>query len=315
MKHFYYFSKNKLKFVEVKNFYRKFVFLVLFFSIISSFVVFSAYFVINAVINPDSEVTALQIKNRELRNQVENLIVRYESFEEELDRLSVQSNDLRLRVNLEPLSDEERNIGIGGNYFDDVMPGNISQFGGMLSKLNTYVDEISAKIEIEKNNYSEIEEAFELNEKLYSSIPAIMPTKGRLSDSFGMRMHPILKVRRMHTGTDFVADVGTPVYAPGGGKVSFTGRRGGYGLTLEIDHGFGYKTVYAHLSKISVKLGQKIERGDLIAETGNSGKLSTGPHLHYEVRHNGIALNPLNFMYDDVDLFEIVKAKENDSAN
>jgi murein DD-endopeptidase MepM/ murein hydrolase activator NlpD len=121
-----------------------------------------------------------------------------------------------------------------------------------------------------------------------------------------MRMHPILKIRRMHTGTDFVANVGTPVYAPGGGVVSFAGRRGGYGITLEIDHGFGYKTIFAHLSKILVKKGQKITRGDLIAESGNSGKLSTGPHLHYEVRHNGIALNPKNFMYDDVDLFEVV---------
>ena len=306
MKHFYYFSKNRLKFVEIKNFYRKFVFLILFFSVINAFLVFSGYFIINEILNPDSEVQALQQKNRNLQNQVSELIDKYESFETNLDNLIAQGNDLRLRVNLEPYTNEDRNVGIGGNVFENYIPNNSIEFDNLLMRLNTYVDDINTKIELEENNYKEVENTLELNEKLYSAIPAIVPIDGRITDSFGMRMHPILKIRRMHTGSDFVANVGTPVYAPGGGVVSFAGRRGGYGITLEIDHGFGYKTVYAHLSKIIVKKGQKISRGDEIAESGNTGKLSTGPHLHYEVRHNGIALNPKNFMYDDVDLFEVV---------
>jgi murein DD-endopeptidase MepM/ murein hydrolase activator NlpD len=315
MKHFYYFSKNKLKFVEIKNFYRKFIFLALFFSIITSFLVFSSYFVVDEIINPDSEVTSLQLKNRELSDKIEGLIAKYENFEDQLDQLSSSSNDLRLKVNLEPLTDEERNVGVGGSYFNDVIPQSITQFGALIGKLNSYVDEINAKLEIEKNNYIEIEKTLENNEKLYAAIPAIKPTKGSISDGFGMRMHPVLKIRRMHNGTDFVASIGTSVYAPGGGKVSFTGRRSGTGLTLEIDHGFGYKTLYGHLSKIIVKKGQTVKRGDFIAKTGNSGKLSTGPHLHYEVRHNGIALNPVNFIYDNVDLFEIAHVSQKDSLN
>lgn len=306
MKHFYYFSKNKLKFVEIKNFYRKFVFLVIFFSLVNAFLVFSGYFIVNEILNPDSEVKALQQKNRNLQKQVTGLIDKYENFENELNYILSQSNDLRLKVNLDPLTEEDRNIGVGGSVFEGFIPNNSSEFDNLLSRLDVYVDEIYAKLELEKSNYNEITNTLELNEKLYSSIPAIIPVEGRVSDSFGMRMHPILKVRRLHPGLDIVANVGTPVYSPGSGIVTFAGRRGGYGLTLEIDHGFGYKTLYAHLSKIHVKRGQKVTRGDSIAESGNSGKLSTGPHLHYEVRHNGIALNPKNFMYDDVELFEVV---------
>lgn len=278
----------------------------MFFSVINAFLVFSGYFIINEILNPDSEVKALQQKNRNLQDQLSELINKYEDFESDLDNLITQSNDLRLRVNLEPLTEEDKNVGVGGSVFENYIPNNSIEFDNLLKRLNAYVDQINTKLELEKNNYSEVEKTLELNEQLYSAIPAIVPIEGRVTDSFGMRMHPILKIRRMHTGTDFVANVGTPVYAPGGGTVSFAGRRGGYGITLEIDHGFGYKTVYAHLSKILVKKGQKITRGDLIAESGNTGKLSTGPHLHYEVRHNGIALNPINFMYDDVDLFEVV---------
>lgn len=278
----------------------------MFFSVINAFLVFSGYFIVNEILNPDSEVKALQLKNRNLQDQLSELINKYEDFESDLDNLITQSNDLRLRVNLEPLTEEDRNVGVGGSVFENYIPNNSIEFDNLLKRLNAYVDQINTKLELEKNNYFEVEKTLELNEQLYSAIPAIVPIEGRVTDSFGMRMHPILKIRRMHTGTDFVANVGTPVYAPGGGTVSFAGRRGGYGITLEIDHGFGYKTVYAHLSKILVKKGQKITRGDLIAESGNTGKLSTGPHLHYEVRHNGIALNPINFMYDDVDLFEVV---------
>ncbi|GBD91038.1 murein DD-endopeptidase MepM [bacterium BMS3Abin04] len=130
--------------------------------------------------------------------------------------------------------------------------------------------------------------------------------KGRFGDRFGMRMHPILHIRRMHNGLDIIANIGTKVYAPGAGKVSFVGRKNGYGKVVEIDHGFGYVTLYAHLSKQFVKRGQRVKRGDLIALSGNSGRLTTGPHLHYEVRHDGIPLNPRNFMYDDIKLFDIV---------
>lgn len=307
MKQFYYFSKNKLKFVEIKNFYRKYLFLSLFFGFISSFILFGSYLIVKEVINPDSKLSSLRLKNRQLVEEVEKLTKKYQEFENKLDELSLQSNDLRLSVNLDPLTEEDREIGIGGSIFNDVFFNSETEVEEALLNLDDYVNNLEVKLNLEKSSYSEISEQMKINEKLFASIPAIIPSEGMRGDRFGMRSHPILGIRRMHYGLDVVANIGTPVYAPGAGKVSFVGRRGGYGITVEIDHGFGYTTLYSHLSKAEVKQGQYVERGELIAKTGNSGKLSTGPHLHYEVKHNGVALNPENFIYDDVQLFEIVK--------
>ncbi|MCK5456966.1 MAG: M23 family metallopeptidase [Melioribacteraceae bacterium] len=162
------------------------------------------------------------------------------------------------------------------------------------------------KIKLENENYSEIKNTFESNSELYDALPAIKPTTGNFGDRFGMRRHPIIKIKRMHNGVDFLPYYNTPVYAPGGGIIEYVGRNGGFGKMVIINHGFGYKTRYAHLNKYKVKKGQKVKRGDLIGLTGNSG-LSTGPHLHYEVRHNGIALNPRNFIFDDIKIFELAQ--------
>ncbi len=305
MKTFYYFSKSKLKFVEIRNYYQKFLFLILFFSLIISFFIFGTYFVVKEILNPDAEVTSLQAKNIELKKKLELYGLKFEEFKSDLSALSETNNDLRLAVNLEPLS--RNKIGAGGNLFDESISFNDGNFSSVVNSIDDYVQKIEFQLNFEKQNYEDIKETIKLNEKLYESIPAIVPTEGPFGDRFGMRTHPILKIKRLHPGLDIVVNTGAPVYAPGGGRVVFVGRRGGYGKTLEIDHGFGYTTLYAHLSNILVNKGQKVERGDKIALSGNSGKLSTGPHLHYEVRHNGIALNPTNFIYDDVNLFEIVK--------
>jgi murein DD-endopeptidase MepM/ murein hydrolase activator NlpD len=116
-------------------------------------------------------------------------------------------------------------------------------------------------------------------------------------------LHPILRINKMHTGIDIINDVGTPVKATGKGKVTFVGIKGGYGLTIEIDHGFGYQTIYAHLSAVNVREGQNVNRYQSIGKSGNSG-LSSGPHLHYEVLHNGQNLNPSEFFFDEYSYFE-----------
>jgi murein DD-endopeptidase MepM/ murein hydrolase activator NlpD len=134
-------------------------------------------------------------------------------------------------------------------------------------------------------------------------MPALKPCAGSFAyHGFGMRMHPILNKVRMHEGIDIITEVGTKVVAPGKGKVVFTGYKGSYGLTIEIDHGFGYRTLYAHLSRSNVKKGDYVNRNEFIATTGNSG-LSTGPHLHYEVEHDGVKQDPIKFIFDDIDLF------------
>ncbi len=307
MKKFYYFSKPKLKFVEIRNFYKKFVFLVLFFSILVSFFLFGSFLVFNEFINPDSEVKSLKRSNALLQVKFQKLLDRYKTLDEKVNLISSQSHDLRLKANLEPKESADELYGIGGSVFEPIESFNSSDINSFLRDLDAYVSKVSLKIKLEENNYSEISNTLIENEKLYDAIPAIRPCEGRIADDFGMRFHPILKITRMHNGIDLIADVGTKVYAPGAGVIDFSGWRGGYGLTLEIDHGFGYRTLYSHLEKINVKLGQKVKRGDVVALTGNSGRLSTGPHLHYEVRHNGIALDPMNFIYDDVKIFEVVK--------
>lgn len=309
MKNFYYFSKKKLQFVEIRNFYRKFLFLTLFFSLIISFFVFGTYFVVKEIVNPDAEVKSLQTENRILTERLDKLLAQYKEIDKEINRISKYNNDLRLAVNLEPIEDFEREIGIGGSIFKEINPSNSAEVNALVNELHYNVERITAKIKFEKNNYNEISETLKSNKLLYESIPAIKPVIGPYGDRFGLRMHPILKVRRMHNGQDFVVNTGTKVFAPGNGVVKFVGRKAGLGITIILDHGFGYTSIYGHLSKTLVKRNQKITRGDEIALSGNSGKMSTGPHLHYEVRHNGIALNPSNFIYDDIDLFEFIETE------
>ena len=307
MKKFYYFSKSKLKFVEIRGFYKKFVFLVLFFAVLTTFFVFGTFIVFNEFVNPNSEVKKLKKTNAELTEKLNSFMDKYQSLDKRINNLTEKSHDLRLTANLEPDSTLSNTFGTGGSIFTPIRSSNPSSLSKYLDELNSFVKTIDVKVNLEKNNYNEIENAFRDNEKLYASIPAIRPCTGYIANDFGLRMHPILKIKRMHNGVDIITDSGTKVYAPGGGTVEFAGWRGGLGRTVEIDHGFGYKTVYGHLEAIKVKVGQVIKRGDFIALSGSSGSLVTGPHLHYEVRHNGIPLNPHNFIYDDVDLFEIVK--------
>lgn len=307
MKKFYYFSKSKLKFVEIRNFYQKFVFLVLFFSILATFFVFGTFIVFNEYINPNSEVKKLKKTNSELKEKINSYAERYKQLDERINILTEKSHDLRLSANLEPDSTLNQDYGIGGTAFTTIKATSPSKLANLLDEMDSYMNMVSYKVKLEKKNYNEIENNLKNNALMYESIPAIKPCSGTLLTDFGMRMHPILKINRMHNGVDIITDSGTKVFTTGGGKVAFVGWQNGLGLVVEIEHGFGYRTVYGHLQTTRVKEGQVVNRGDLIALSGSSGSLATGPHLHYEVRHNGIPLNPQNFIYDDVDLFEIVK--------
>jgi murein DD-endopeptidase MepM/ murein hydrolase activator NlpD len=147
-----------------------------------------------------------------------------------------------------------------------------------------------------------------------SCIPAIQPVSNKelksMASGFGWRIDPIYKTSRMHTGVDFTADIGTEVYATGDGVVEVVESGAwGYGKSIVINHGFGYKTRYAHLSAFKIRAGQKVKRGELIGLVGNTGK-STGPHLHYEVEMNGNKINPINFFHSDLSPEEYEKLIE-----
>lgn len=306
MKKLYFFSKDKLQFIEIKNYKSKlFVYFALAVITLSS-ILFGGYFYLLSATGTINTVSALKSENRELAKRLADIVSKYESVDNKLDSLAKYDYQLRLATNLEPISKEERMLGIGGGHFDNSIDYLSTYAGKQLKEALTFVDNLSRKIEFEKSNYLTISDKLKENEKLYESIPAIKPAAGIALHDFGVRMHPILKKRRMHTGIDILANWKTPVYVTGNGKVEFVGRKNGYGICVEVDHGFGYTTLYAHLSKTLVKRGQKLKRGDKIALTGSSG-LSTGPHLHYEVRHDGKILNPANFFFDDINYFQNTK--------
>jgi murein DD-endopeptidase MepM/ murein hydrolase activator NlpD len=305
MKKLFYFSKSRLQFVEIKNFKSK---LTIFFSSVLFLILATAaggYFVISTVLNSGNSANHLRNENLILKGKLDDVVHLYGKLNNELDSLVKVNGDLRIAVNLPSISSDERKVGVGGGYFDNNSDFLVKNFDPKLKEAFTFIDEISRKFAFEKSNYKEISDKIAENRQLFESIPAIKPCQGTVDEnSFGMRMHPVLKILRMHEGIDIVTDIGTPIYATGKGSVEFVGNKGGYGLCLEVNHGFGYTTLYGHLSSIEVQVGQKITRGTLIARTGNSG-LSSGPHLHYEVSHNGVKLNPVDFFFDDLNIFAI----------
>jgi murein DD-endopeptidase MepM/ murein hydrolase activator NlpD len=307
MKKFYYFSKSKLQFIEIHNHKQKLLYITIGIFIISTVVVLLGIYSYNQIFNSKKDLSELRKENTTLKQKISEITLQYQNLDKQLQKLISTNNDLRLAANLPPLTDGERLVGTGGGSFDNFVDflktNNKKELESALSK----IDEVTRKFAFEKDNFKNIASALKNNEALFNALPAIKPCKGVVGTSgFGFRFHPILRINRMHDGIDIITDVGTEVFAPGEGIVDFVGIRNGFGLTIEINHGFGYRTVLAHLSKSMVKEGMKVSRGKLIAKTGNSG-LSSGPHLHYEVLHKGINKNPEEFFFDDIDLFQIAK--------
>lgn len=303
MNKLFYFSKNSLQYVEVKNIRSKltlFSGLVTFLAILCTI---GGYFVISSAFHPGNSYSRLHNENVLLKEKLNEISAQYSRLNNELDSLVKVNGDLRIATNLPPVSDEVMKVGVGGGYFDNNVDFSSGHIDSRLQKTLALVDGISRKVEFEKSNYLEISRKINENKQLFQALPAIKPCNGTVDEnSFGMRMHPILRIMKMHEGIDIVTDIGTSVFATGKGVVEFVGIKGGYGLCIEINHGFGYSTMYGHLSSVEAKVGQKVDRGTEIGRSGNSG-LSSGPHLHYEVSHNGVKLNPVEFFFDDMSFF------------
>ena len=165
------------------------------------------------------------------------------------------------------------------------------------------VDILEKELYVQACSYDEILELAKNQEARMENIPAIQPVLNkdlkRMASGYGWRVDPVYHIRRFHEGMDFSAPIGTDIYATGNGVVTFSGWRQGYGETIEIDHGLGYSTRYAHCHKLFARVGKKVKRGDLIALVGNTGK-STGPHVHYEVHYNGRPIDPRNYYFYDL---------------
>lgn len=180
----------------------------------------------------------------------------------------------------------------------NAVPANTTE--GLLASTEQMIEQLIMQIDLQRNNGTE---SMELTENpdpasFVSSIPNIKPLSGSITSDFGSRIHPIYNVSLFHSGIDFSASEGTRVQSTGDGIVAFSGYDKGYGQKIIINHGYGYKTIYAHLSKSLVRQGQRVNRGEIIALSGNSG-LSTGPHLHYEVQKDNVKVNPTAYFFDE----------------
>lgn len=171
---------------------------------------------------------------------------------------------------------------------------------GLLATTEQMIEELIMQIDIQKEGLPEKGEITENSNPtaFVSSIPNIKPLDGSVTSSFGIRIHPVYNMPFFHSGIDFSASPGTKVETTGDGIVAFSGYDRGYGQKIIINHGYGYKTIYAHLSKALVRQGERVRRGKVIALSGNSG-LSTGPHLHYEVQKNSVKVNPTAYFFDE----------------
>ena len=169
---------------------------------------------------------------------------------------------------------------------------------GLLANTEKMIEQLILQIESQKNNAAE---SAGLSENptgtFFSCIPNIKPVIGSITSAFGRRLHPVYNVTLFHTGIDFAASEGTRVHSTGDGIVAFSGYDKGYGQKVTINHGYGFITVYAHLSKSLVRQGQRVTRGEIIALSGNTG-VSTGPHLHYEVQKDNVQVNPTAYFFD-----------------
>ncbi len=246
---------------------------------------------------------ALKAENRELLRQHQAHQANISELSEQLQFLSHLDNEVyRTVLGMDPISDDERMAGVGGADIYSRYDGYSPETSSLLRQTSAELESIEQRLNIQRFSFDEIREFYNRNAEKMRHLPILKPLDGVILSGYGMRTHPVLGVRRMHQGLDFRASVGTPVYAPGDGVVKFAANRaGGYGLTLDIDHGHGYVTRYAHLSGFAdgVRVGKRIKRGDKIAYSGRSGVVS-GPHLHYEIHRNGRAVDPLNYLFADL---------------
>lgn len=240
-------------------------------------------------------------ENRILKNEILKLTQNYKELDLSLQNLSDRDNQLRMAVNLPVIDEDEKKLGVGGSSGNLENNLHSNDLEGIISASGKLISEMKKQIQYQKVSYTNIYSKSIDNKDYLLSIPAIQPMTGVLirHGNYGMRTHPILNVRKMHEGIDINNSTGTPVYATGAGNINFAGNSStGYGISIHIKHGFEFETVYAHLSKVLVRRNQKVKRGDLIAYSGNTG-LSSGPHLHYEVKYQNENMNPVNYFFDD----------------
>ena len=259
-------------------------------------------------------------KEKRLKIEIQNLTSQYEIINNDMQQVEIvldeiqerDDNIYRVIFEADPIPTSIRKQGFGGvNRYEKLLGLSNSE---LMINTSKKIDQLTKQLYLQSKSFDEVIDLAKNKSNMLASIPAIQPVANkdlkRMASGYGYRIHPIYKTRKMHYGMDFSAKTGTEIYATGDGVVSKIKRsKRGYGNYVKINHGFGYETLYAHMSKYIVKRGQKVKRGEVIGYVGNSG-ISTAPHLHYEVRKDNKKINPMNFYYNDLSPEEYEKMLE-----
>lgn len=306
----FYYDAEKLAFKQIVTKNSTKIGYVMLFLLASALFGFLGVFILsntNFFETPKSKLLARELEIMKLNYNLLNGKIAL--MDEALAAIEERDNSIyRVYFNSDPISNEVRRAGLGGkNRYKDLEDFNTSD---LIIGSTKKVDEIMKALAVQSVSLDEITKLAKRKALLLKSIPAIQPVKNeelkQMASGFGYRSDPFTKIRKFHKGMDFSAKSGTPIYATGDGIVKKADAKvSGFGNHIEINHGYGYLTLYAHLSKYKVKAGQKVKRGDIIGYVGSTGR-SEAPHLHYEVHKNGEVVNPLNFYYGSISAKEYV---------
>jgi murein DD-endopeptidase MepM/ murein hydrolase activator NlpD len=225
------------------------------------------------------------------------------ALQQKMGELEKRDNDVyRSIFEAQPIPDSARQVEID-RAKEEAKVAKMDQFQ-VVESIQSTIQGLAKRIDVQKKSYQEIASLINNKEKLLASTPAIQPVSNqdlnRIASGYGYRIDPIYKTIKMHSGLDFTAPQGTPIYATADGVVASAGNAGdGYGNCVIINHGYGYQTLYGHMVRIKARRGQRLKRGEVIGYVGSTGK-STGPHCHYEVHKNGQKIDPVYFFYNDL---------------
>ena len=244
----------------------------------------------------------LRNDNRTLRTQLDVLSRRLDEARGVMDDLAERDNNFyRVMMQTDRITDAQRYAGLERNTRFDQL-SNMAD-NELVENLTNKMNLLEKEIVVQSKSFDQLRKLANSRQDRLAHVPAIQPISEenlkQMASGYGLRVDPVYGTTKMHEGMDFACDIGTPVYATGNGVVLSAGWQSGYGNLVEVQHGYGYVTRFAHLSEIKVREGQKVSRGDLIALSGNTGK-STGPHVHYEVRLNDVPQNPVNYYFFDL---------------
>lgn len=245
----------------------------------------------------------LRRENQLLAAEVEQMREQVQELNQSIDSLATRGREYRVIAGLPDIPADVERVGVGGpgtrRTTAPLMYLN-ARLGRQVTQTSDDIGTLSRRARLLKSSLDESLGMMRRNRDRLASIPSVAPARGPLTSLFSpARRHPVLRITRPHKGVDIAARVGEPILAPASGRVVFSGNRAnGYGNMVEIDHGHGYVTRFAHASRLMVRTGQTVRRGDTIAQVGATGLVS-GPHLHYEVEVNGREVDPLNFIISD----------------